>query len=137
MPLQLLLEHLPREHCYVSLQKDPTADERRGLGGQSWIVDHTAELYDFSDTAALCACLDLVISIDTSVAHLSAGLGRPTWIMLPYAPGWRWLLDRADTPWYQSAVLHRQTVRDDWQGVCAHIGELLRAAIGHGRRSDA
>jgi hypothetical protein len=127
VPLQLLLEHLPREHHYVSLQKEPSSDDRRMLREQQWIVDHTAELYDFSDTAALCACLDLVISIDTSVAHVSAGLGRPTWILLPYAAAWRWLLDRDDSPWYRSAVLFRQNRVDDWSGACARLCARLRA----------
>lgn len=129
VPLQLLLEHLPREHHYVSLQKNPSSDDRRVLREQRWIVDHTIELHDFSDTAALCACLDLVISIDTSVAHLSAGLGRPTWILLPYSAAWRWLLDRDDSPWYPSAVLFRQTQVDDWSGVCARLCTRLRARV--------
>jgi hypothetical protein len=127
LPLPLLLAHLPRTHRYVSLQKEPTADDRQVLREQPWIVDYTAELHDFSDTAALCECLDLVVSIDTSVAHVSAGLGRPTWMLLHYSPGWRWLLDRDDTPWYSSAVLYRQTGLDDWNGVCARVGARLQA----------
>jgi hypothetical protein len=131
MSLQLLLEHLPREHRYVSLQKHLSADESRLLREQSWIVDHAGELHDFSDTAALCACLDLVISIDTSVAHVSAGLGRPTWILLHYSPGWRWLLDRDDSPWYRSAVLFRQAHMDDWSGLCARVAALIpRHSVG-------
>jgi hypothetical protein len=125
VPLQLLLEHLPPEHRYVSLQRELSAEETQQLRGQPWMIEHTAEMHDFSDVAALCACLDLVISIDTSFAHLSAGLGRPTWILLPYSANWRWLLDREDSPWYRSAVLLRQTKVDDWSGVCARVSARL------------
>jgi len=127
LALKLLLPHLPRAHCYISLQKEPTVEDRQLLRDQPWIVDYTTELHDFSDTAALCECLDLVISIDTSVAHVSAGLGRPTWILLHYSAGWRWFLDRDDSPWYRSVVLHRQRGLDDWNGVCARVGALLQA----------
>jgi Tetratricopeptide repeat/Glycosyltransferase family 9 (heptosyltransferase) len=127
LPLQSLVEQLPREHQYVSLQKEASPDERRLLREHPWVVDHTPELHDFSDTAALCSCIDLVISVDTSVAHVSAGLGRPTWILLGYSPGWRWLLDRDDSPWYGSAVLHRQIKEGDWSGVCAQVAKFVRA----------
>ena len=73
------------------------------------IVDFTADLTDFAETAALVSCLDLVITVDTSVAHLAGASGRPTWILLPYTPDWRWLLDRDDSPWYPGARLFRQT----------------------------
>jgi hypothetical protein len=129
VPLRLLREHLPSGHQYVSLQKEPSTEEIRLFGEPPRIVDCTAELHDFSDTAALCACLDLVISIDTSVAHLAAGLGRPTWILLPYSPGWRWLLARDDSPWYSSAVLLRQTRVDEWSGVCARVNGLVAELV--------
>src|SRR6185437_7072366 len=89
------------------------------------IVDLTANLTDFTETAALVACLDLVISVDTSVAHLAAALGRPTWILLPFVPDYRWLLDRSDSPWYPTARLFRQ----DEQRAYAPVLERIRAEL--------
>src|ERR1044071_3550419 len=72
---------------------------------------------DFADTAALIECCDLVISVDTSVAHLAGAMGKAVWILLPYVPDWRWLLDREDSPWYPTARLFRQQHRDNWSDV--------------------
>jgi ADP-heptose:LPS heptosyltransferase len=84
-------------------------------------------LNDFSDTAALCECMDAVISVDSSVAHLSGALGKSTWILLPYSANWRWLLDREDSPWYSSVRLYRQESPGDWSGVLRRIAaDLLR-----------
>jgi hypothetical protein len=74
------------------------------------------ELRDFSDTAALIDLIDLVITVDTSVAHLAGAMGKPVWIFLPLNPDWRWLLDRKDSPWYPSARLFRQQQIADWPG---------------------
>ncbi len=93
---------------FISLQKDPRPDDKATLERQTSIVDLTADMTDFAETAALISCLDLVITVDTSVAHLSGALGRPTWILLPYTPDWRWLLDRDDSPWYPTVKLFRQ-----------------------------
>jgi Glycosyltransferase family 9 (heptosyltransferase) len=81
---------------------------------------------DFHDTAAIIENLDLVISIDTSVAHLAAALGKPVWILLCWAPDWRWLVDRTDNPWYPSATLFRQERPGDWEGLMAKVGKALR-----------
>jgi ADP-heptose:LPS heptosyltransferase len=86
-------------------------------------------LADFSDTAALLSLMDVVISIDTSVAHLAGAMGKPVWVMLPYVADWRWLLDREDSPWYPSARLIRQPVVGDWDGVVQKIAHLLRDHI--------
>ena len=102
---------------FVSLQKGIRDEDKLFLGEHPDIVDLTEQLTDFSETAALVACLDLVISVDTSVAHLAGALGVPVWTMLPFNPDWRWLLNRDDTPWYQSMRLFRQPKRDDWAGV--------------------
>ena len=80
---------------------------------------------DFTGTAALCACLDLLISTDTSIAHLSGALGKPTWILLHSNPDWRWLLDRVDSPWYPTARLYRQSGLYDWDGVFERVGADL------------
>ena len=110
---------------WVSLQKEVRDRDRATLAG-SGILDVSAELGDFADTAALISALDLVISVDTSVAHLAGAVGKPTWVMLPFAPDFRWLLDREDSPWYPSMRLFRQSRAGDWDGVVARIGEALR-----------
>ena len=79
------------------------------------------QLNDFSDTAALIELMDLVITIDTSVAHLAAAMGKPVWILLPFIPDWRWLLERSDSPWYDSVRLLRQTERGDWRDVLSRV----------------
>ena len=84
------------------------------------------EFTDFADTAAAIANLDLVISVDTSVAHLAGAMNKPVWTLLPFNPDWRWMLDRPDTPWYPSMRLFRQTEPKDWQSVIERVKtELL------------
>jgi ADP-heptose:LPS heptosyltransferase len=93
---------------------------------ESAIVDLTSDLTDFAETAALVSCLDLVITVDTSVAHLAGALGCPTWILLPWTPDYRWLLDRDDSPWYPTARLFRQTSSRDYAEVLDRVrSELL------------
>lgn len=108
------------------------------------IVDLTTHLTDFSETAALMSCLDLVITVDTSIAHLAGTMGCPTWIMLDHTPDFRWLLDRDDNPWYPTVRLFRQTTAGDYAGVINRVrAELLaqvsmfRAEQGPLARSDA
>jgi tetratricopeptide (TPR) repeat protein len=110
---------------WVSLQKEVREADRAALEASS-VLDFSAELGDFADTAALISALDLVISVDTSVAHLAGALGKPTWLMVPFAPDFRWLLNREDSPWYPKMRLFRQTRAGDWDGVVARIGEALR-----------
>jgi len=86
-------------------------------------LDFTDEIGNFADTAAMIANLDLVITIDTAVAHLAGAMGQPVFLMLPYAPDWRWLLDCADSPWYPSMRLFRQRRPGDW---AALIGDVLK-----------
>jgi hypothetical protein len=104
--------------AFVSLQKDPNPEDRHWLATQPKIDHRGDALRDFADTAALLSLLDLVISADTAVAHLAGALGKPVWILLPYlGVDWRWLLDRADSPWYPTARLFRQPVIDGWTSV--------------------
>jgi tetratricopeptide (TPR) repeat protein len=120
-----LLQHLPPGLQYVSLQKDTRESDRKVLQSSPTILQFSDELHDFSDTAALCDCMDVVISVDTSVAHLSGALGKDTWILLPFVPDWRWLLDRDDSPWYPTARLFRQDKFGDWNGVFERVKASL------------
>lgn len=115
LPLATLLAALPSGNDYICLQKELRDSDRQALAdntlGVRFFGDH---LGDFADTAALCTLLDLVISVDTSVAHLAGALGTNTWLLLPLAPDFRWLLDRTDSPWYPSFTLLRQDAAGDW-----------------------
>ena len=93
------------------------------------VVDRTAELEDFADTAALMAHLDLVISVDTAVAHLAGALGRPVWLLNRFDSDWRWLLERDDSPWYPSMRIFRQTRPGDWSDVVVRVGSALRERL--------
>jgi tetratricopeptide (TPR) repeat protein len=105
-----------------SLQKDPRPEDRGTLHAlANCVTDLAPELEDFTDTAAALSALDQVIAVDTSVAHLAGALGRPVWVMLPYALDWRWLRDREDSPWYPTMRLFRQSVPKDWTDVLARL----------------
>lgn len=82
---------------------------------------YTSRLKDFSDTAALISTLDVVISVDTAVAHLAGALGKPVWVLLPWIPDFRWLLDSPHSPWYPTARLYRQPVAGDWASVVEQV----------------
>jgi tetratricopeptide (TPR) repeat protein len=127
--LQTLLSLLDVDATFVSLQKEPRPVDQAVLRERTDIVDLTAHLTDFAETAALVSCLDLVITVDTSVAHLAGALGRPTWILLPYTPDYRWLLDRDDSPWYPTVKLFRQTETRDYADVLDRVREQLLARI--------
>ena len=111
---------------FISLQKEVT-DAERSLLDRAGVLHAGDAFADFSDTAALCVLMDLVISIDTSVAHLAGALGIPVWVLLTWVADWRWLLDRDDSPWYPSMRLFRQTARGDWNGVLERVKLELRA----------
>lgn len=138
LPLHMLANVLDVDAQFISLQKDTRASDREVLAGLD-IVDMTERLSDFEETAALISCLDIVVTVDTSVAHLAGGLGCPVWILLPYRPDYRWLLDRDDSPWYPSARLFRQDERRDYSWVIDRIrNELaIQAAAFRARRSSA
>ncbi len=109
-----------------SLQKGPAATAARApLGGRT-LTDLADHLTDFAQTAAIVANLDLVISVDTAVAHLAGALGRPVWTLLPFVPDWRWLMGREDSPWYPTMRLFRQERPGDWEGVFARVAAALR-----------
>ncbi len=112
----------------VSLQKGPQAKEMAASGLN--FADAAPLLHDFASTAALLRHIDLVITVDTSVAHLAGALGRPVWIMLPFDPDWRWQLERRDVPWYPTAKLYRQSAPGAWAEVIAAVGRDLARYIG-------
>ena len=116
---------------WVNLQKDATAPETAAFAAIFRdSLNPAAELSDFADTAALVSALDLVITVDTAVAHLAGALGRPCWVLLPWIGcDWRWLRDRADSPWYDSVRLYRQPREGDWASVIAAVKRDL-AALG-------
>lgn len=129
IPLRLLTRILDVDATFVSLQKDPRPDDKATLLNRAEIIDLTAHLTDFVETAALVSCLDLVISVDTSVVHLAGALGRPTWILLPYRPDWRWLLGRDDSPWYPTVRLFRQSETREYGSVLDRVRTELHATI--------
>jgi tetratricopeptide (TPR) repeat protein len=120
-----------RDARFFSLQKGPGEDEARRPGQSLAITDLSPHIGDFDDTAALIMNLDLVISVDTAVAHLAGALGKPCWVLLPaYKTDWRWLTERDDTPWYPHTMrLFRQTEAGDWTGVIAAVSAALRDFI--------
>ncbi|WP_233829242.1 tetratricopeptide repeat protein [Paraburkholderia sp. ZP32-5] len=111
--------------CFFSVQKGIAAQQLAGHAWRDCVVDHTDLLDDFADTAALVANLDLVISVDTSTAHLAGALDKPVWILNRFDTCWRWMLERTDTPWYPRARLFRQPTLGDWDSVIAAVREAL------------
>ena len=111
---------------FHSLQVEYRQHDLDLLARHPEIRQHQHDLHDFADTAALIACMDLVISVCTGVAHVAGAMGKPVWIMLSYAADYRWLLDRDDSPWYATAKLFRQTAPGDWPGVIADVGAALQ-----------
>lgn len=110
----------------VSLMKEVRPEDLVFLRSQTQVRDLSPHLDNFADTAALISNLDLVVSVDTSVAHLAGALGRPVWMLTPYAPDWRWMLERRDTPWYPSMRLYRQHSPHDWDAVLLELATDLQ-----------
>jgi hypothetical protein len=119
---------------FFSVQKGIAAQQLAGHARRERVVDHTDLLDDFADTAALVANLDLLISVDTSTAHLAGALGKPVWILNRFDTCWRWMLERTDTPWYPSARLFRQPALGDWGSVIDAVRDALAAtSASHAR----
>jgi tetratricopeptide (TPR) repeat protein len=116
----------------ISLQKEIPALDRPAFPGGSSVLDLSAELGDFGDTAAVIENLDLVVTVDSSVAHLAGALAKPVWVMLPWLPDWRWMLDRDDSPWYPTLRLLRQHRLGDWSEVIARVTRGVEmASVAH------
>jgi ADP-heptose:LPS heptosyltransferase len=121
------------EVTFVSLQHEVREEDMAYLESRKNIVRLAPALRDFADTAAVVATLDAVISVDTAVAHLAGAMGKPLFLMLPFAADFRWLRERRDSPWYPSARLFRQPAFGDWNGA---VGILARELAGFGRDSE-
>jgi tetratricopeptide (TPR) repeat protein len=115
---------------FVSVQRDMRPEDAEALSREPGILHFGPELDDFADTAAVLALCDLVISVDTSVAHVAGALGRPVLLLLPFQPDWRWMLDRDASPWYPAIRLFRQAAPRDWDGAIARVRDALPSAVG-------
>jgi hypothetical protein len=117
---------------FVTLQMGPAAKQGAMPPPGMSLVSLSEEIRDFEDTAAILTLLDVLVSVDSSPVHLAGALGCPAWVMLPFVPDWRWLLDRQDTPWYPSVRLFRQQVAGQWlpviESIAAALGELRDSA---------
>jgi tetratricopeptide (TPR) repeat protein len=113
------------EITLYSLQKEKASEDAKNPPEGMKIIDYMDDVNDFSDTAAFIQNLDLIISVDTSVAHLAGALGKPAWILLPFVPDWRWMTDRTDAPWYPTMRLFRQPSRGDWGSVMELVKKEL------------
>jgi len=118
---------------FVSLTKEIWPEDQDALAAHADIMRFEAELADFSDTAALVSLVDLVISVDTSVAHLAGAMGKPVWVPLVFSSDWRWLLDRDDSPWYPTVRLFRQPHAEDWDSVMRRIAVELERWVDRSR----
>jgi tetratricopeptide (TPR) repeat protein len=131
IPLPRLLPGLPLGFSYHCLQKEIFGPDEAVLRTRADIVVHSAAFNDFADTAALMSQMDLVVSIDTAIAHLAGALGLPVWILLSQAADWRWLIGRSDSPWYPTARLFRQESPEDWDGMVHALRAALAERFGH------
>lgn len=133
MSLDTLAPLARNDVTFVSIQKgDAAAQAKSPLAGMR-IVNLGDEIADFDDTAAILTLLDLLISVDSAPVHLAGALGRPAWVMLPFVPDWRWLLERDDTPWYPSLRLFRQSAVGDWSHVVTGMTHALKQVIAQSR----
>ncbi len=110
---------------FFSLQMGPAKNQLTPFRPAAGITDVSSRFTSYGDTANTVANLDLLISVDTSLAHLAGAMGKPCWLLLPYVPDWRWQLERPDSPWYPSLILFRQTVRGNWQQPVEQAATLL------------
>ena len=135
--LSRMLKLASAQVSLVSLQRDVRPEDGELLAQNRQIIHFGRELTDFYETAALVSLMDLVISVDTSVAHLAGALGKKVWILLPFAPDWRWLADQEDSPWYPSARLFRQPRHGDWDTVIEKVKSELQSLTLNGRTQGA
>lgn len=134
IPLELFLQPFKNLDCSSKISLLSLQVGRDATPLESWsplveIHDFSPFLKDFVDTAWVISQLDLVITVDTAVAHLAGAMGKPVWVLLPFVPDWRWLLDRQDSPWYPTMRLFRQPSRGDWETVVAQVQAQLQQVL--------
>ena len=129
LPLRAFLAVIDESAAWFGIQKGMPATDHEALSAAPSLRIFDAEIKDFEDTAALIAELDLIITVDTSLAHLAGSMGRNCWVLLPFNPDWRWLLDREDSPWYPSIRLFRQKHLGDWAGLLEELRSALSAHV--------
>lgn len=127
--LDMFAPLINEKFVFFSLQKGIAAEQVKNLPNGMNLVDFTEDINDFSDTAAFVENLDLVISVDTAIAHLAGAMGKPIWTLIPFLPDWRWMLNREDTPWYPTMRLFRQQSQGDWESVIKKINDELQKEI--------
>ncbi len=115
---------------FVSIQRDVRSADAASLAAEKRVIHLGSELEDFSDTAAVVALADLVIAVDTAAVHLAGAMGRPVWVLVPFAPDWRWTRTGDTTPWYPTVRVFRQTALGDWESVIARVAGALDHFIG-------
>jgi tetratricopeptide (TPR) repeat protein len=125
IPFARLVSILALPACFISVQRELRKEDAERLAAESRVIHVGGDLENFTDTAAVLALCDLVIAADTAVAHLAGAMGRPLWMLIPFAPDWRWTLNGETSPWYPAARLFRQTALGDWDGVIARVAEEL------------
>lgn len=124
-----IIPYLPQEFEYITLQKEMREADRQLIQKYPLFKSYGDELDNFDDTAALCELMDIVISVDTSVAHLSGALAKKTFLLVPYCPDWRWMLTRQDSPWYQSMKIYRQEFMNSWQSTFTQLAKDLKKEL--------
>jgi tetratricopeptide (TPR) repeat protein len=129
MPFAKLAPLFSSPARFISIQREVRAEDENVLAAEPRVTHIGGELNDFDDTAAVVALCDLVIAVDTAVVHLAGAMGRPVWVMVPFAPDWRWTLDGDSTPWYPTARLFRQTALGDWDSVINNVSAALRELV--------
>ncbi len=115
---------------WIGLHKDIPDNDKADLAATRQIADFSDQQHDFGDLAAICEAVDLVISVDTSIAHLAAAIGKPVWLLLAHNADWRWMNDRADSAWYPGVTLYRQDFPGDWSGLLRKVNIDLQAEFG-------
>ncbi|MCE9632701.1 MAG: tetratricopeptide repeat protein [Methylophilales bacterium] len=129
--LEKLAHLFDPKYQIISLQKEVKTNDVSFLENHLEVLHFGDVIQDFSDTAALVELMDLVITVDTSIAHLAGAMGKPVWILLPYSPDWRWMVEREDSPWYPTARLFRQPAIGDWGGVIEKVSQELAKLFKH------
>jgi tetratricopeptide (TPR) repeat protein len=127
--LSTLAPLLAMPASFISVQRDLRSSDAAQLGAITQLTHLGGELADFNDTAAVLSLCDLLVTADTAPAHLAGAMGRPVWVLVPFAPDWRWMLDGESTPWYPTARVFRQSALADWDAVIARVASALQEQL--------